>query len=236
MIVSLVVASSVYDTKPVHYLSMVSMRLEWIVVEKEVYNVETGKKEVLRFLRLNFINNYSHTMGHVDIADQLRGSFRIDAWIRNRKWWWSFLFWSIGTLLTNSYKVYIKVNLSEDVDRKQLLSHYNYQKQVALCWINPDLFELENFIVARKRKRGIDSPSSISTMSHSTDRKRSPKFTDTSLHENGSLRLRLQQQVPHFPSRPCNKNSRCLLHGWVGTRKEGEMLYCDTCNVRPFMY
>jgi hypothetical protein len=33
----------VYDTKPVHYLSMVSVKLEWVVVEKKVYNVDTQK-------------------------------------------------------------------------------------------------------------------------------------------------------------------------------------------------
>jgi hypothetical protein len=119
--IACLVASTVYDTKPVHYLRMVSIRLEWIVVEREVYNVDTGKKEVLRFLRLHFIYNYNHTMGHVDVADKLRGSYRINIWIRNRKWWWSFLFWSIGgTLLTNSYKVYIKVNLAEGADKKKL--------------------------------------------------------------------------------------------------------------------
>jgi hypothetical protein len=236
--ITCLVASSVYDTKPVHYLSMVSIRLEWIVVEREVYNVDTGRKEVLRFLRLNFINNYNHTMGHVDVADQLRGSYRIDIWIRNRKWWWSFLFWSIGTLLTNSYKVYIKVNLAEGVDKKKLLSHYNYRKQIALHWMNPDLFEVETVTVARKRKRdedspSFDSPSSVSriTTASSHSRRRSPKFTDNSLHEDGCLKVRLQRQLGHFPSRPCNKNSRCLLHGWAGSRKEGELMFCETCNV-----
>ena len=37
------IATSVYDTKPVHYLSMSSEELKWVVCEKDVYNIETGK-------------------------------------------------------------------------------------------------------------------------------------------------------------------------------------------------
>jgi hypothetical protein len=107
-----------------------------------------------------------------------------------------------------------------------------------LHWMNPDLFEVETVTVARKRKQGedspsFDSPSSVSriTTTSSHSRRRSPKFTDNSLHEDGCLKIRLQRQLGHFPSRPCNKNSRCLLHGWAGTRKEGELMFCETCNV-----
>ena len=79
------VASSVYDTKPVHYLSMITSELKWIVKEKIVYNVDSGKTEILSFLRMNNIHTYNSTMGNVDIADQLRGSYRLDYWARNRK-------------------------------------------------------------------------------------------------------------------------------------------------------
>jgi hypothetical protein len=39
-------------------------------------------------------------MGHVDVADQLRGSYQIDIYVRNRKCWWAIMFWAFGTLLT----------------------------------------------------------------------------------------------------------------------------------------
>ena len=35
------IASSVYDTKPVHYLSMESGRIEWIEVKKRAWNIDT---------------------------------------------------------------------------------------------------------------------------------------------------------------------------------------------------
>ena len=47
------IVSSVYDTKPVHYISIVSEQLKWDVKEKECLNIETGQFEILRFLRMN---------------------------------------------------------------------------------------------------------------------------------------------------------------------------------------
>jgi hypothetical protein len=78
---------------------MVSVVLEWAVIEKKVYNVDTQKTEMIRFLCLNVVNKYNHTMGHVDVADQFRGSYQLDVYIRNRKWWWAIMFWVFGTLL-----------------------------------------------------------------------------------------------------------------------------------------
>ena len=137
------IASSVYDTKPVHYLSMVSGRIEWIEVKKRVFNVDTNEWGEIKFLRMNFINNYNFTMGHVDVSDQLRGSYRIDRWVRNRKWWWSMMFWGIGVLLTNAYVLYKKVLLEEGVDEKNLLSQYDFRKEICLYWINPTKFARE---------------------------------------------------------------------------------------------
>ena len=37
------IASSVYEPKTVHYLSMVSNKVKWIVKEQLVYNVETKR-------------------------------------------------------------------------------------------------------------------------------------------------------------------------------------------------
>ena len=70
------IASSVYDTKPVNYLSMVSDKIEWVVKSKPVFNVKTNETKDLQFLRLNQINKYNNEMGGVDIADQLRGVYR----------------------------------------------------------------------------------------------------------------------------------------------------------------
>jgi hypothetical protein len=44
------IASSVYDAKPVHYLSMVSSNIEWIVNTRQVFSYATGRQETLQFL------------------------------------------------------------------------------------------------------------------------------------------------------------------------------------------
>ena len=87
-----IISSSVYDMKPVHYLSMVSESIQWVEKEKMVYNVDIGKVEDLKLLRLNQIDKYNNGMGDVDVADQLIGVYRLDRWVRNRRWWWSILF------------------------------------------------------------------------------------------------------------------------------------------------
>jgi len=133
------VASSVYDTKPVHYLSMITSELKWIVKEKIVYNVDSGKSEILSFLRMNNIHTYNSTMGNVDIADQLRGSYRLDYWARNRKWWWSLVFWMLGVFLTNAYVVYGRICDEHGVPKQHRLTHLEFRKEIALAWINPEL-------------------------------------------------------------------------------------------------
>ena len=44
------IASSVYDTNPVHYLSMVSKSIKGKKLERKVYNVDTNRVETLEFL------------------------------------------------------------------------------------------------------------------------------------------------------------------------------------------
>ena len=64
---------------------------------------------------MGHIDTYNNTMGHVDLADQLQGTYRPDVWVRNRKWWWSIWFWALGVMLTNAYILYIKINEEEGI-------------------------------------------------------------------------------------------------------------------------
>ena len=100
------VATSVYDTKPVHYLSMISEEVKWIEKEKEVFNVDTNQVECVKFLRMGHIDVYNGTMGDVD-------------WVRNRKWWWSMFFWGFGVLLTNAYVTYCKLCDEKKIAKKK---------------------------------------------------------------------------------------------------------------------
>ena len=62
------VASLVYDTRPVHYLSMVSDSIRWVEKVRKVFNVDTNCLEKLVFLRLNQIDAYNNGMGDVDLG------------------------------------------------------------------------------------------------------------------------------------------------------------------------
>ena len=53
------IGSSVYDTKPVRYFSMVAACANWTQKEKQKYNVDTNTQEYIKFLRLNQINKYN---------------------------------------------------------------------------------------------------------------------------------------------------------------------------------
>ena len=45
-----------YDTNPVHYLRMVYKSIQWVEKDKMVYNIDTGKEEALKLLKLNQID------------------------------------------------------------------------------------------------------------------------------------------------------------------------------------
>jgi hypothetical protein len=95
-------AVTVYDTKLVHILSTAAHCVEWIVKEKKVWSDQLINKALMKYLRLNVIDDYNNNMNSTDIADQLHGSYRPDRWMRQRKWWWAFFIWVIGVASVNS--------------------------------------------------------------------------------------------------------------------------------------
>jgi hypothetical protein len=64
-------AASVYDTKPVHLLSLALVCVEWNVTLKKVWSEKAKKKSFVKFLCLNMIDNYDHNLDSVNLADQL---------------------------------------------------------------------------------------------------------------------------------------------------------------------
>ena len=74
----------------------------------------------------------------MDIADQLRASYRCDIGVRNRKWWWSIWFWDLGVMLVNSNIMYLKVYLSHGRQKKDLLTHHDFRQAIAIYWINEE--------------------------------------------------------------------------------------------------
>jgi hypothetical protein len=137
------------------------------------------------------------------------------------------MFWAFGTLLTNAYVVYIKVNIAEGVDRKQLLSHYEFRKQIALNWLDSSYEPTTNEIKDGPRKKNgsttlFSSPSSVSVIT--TASSRANFCTDTSLSENVILQCRLDTTLSRLPSKKKETDSNVLyIHGLASERS---VTYC----------
>ena len=180
----------------------------------------------------------------------------MDRWVRNRKWWWSMLFWSLGVLLTNAYKVYLNLCKEEGVE-PIYKEHYQFRKAVAKYWINPEKIASEvrahssaasaSSNTSLRRKRVFDlSPATMSTISllsldgtttcQTVDdtfntSKRGMRVTDATLAETGKLRICLNRCLDHLPEAAESK-ARCALHWWACKKKiEAQILVCLSCNV-----
>ena len=117
---------------------------------------------------MNTINYYNNNMSHVDISDQLWNTYRFNHWLRNHKWWWLIFFWALGVMLVISYVIYIIVNITEGIPKKYLLSHHNFRKAIAMNWINPDRYYLQDQYSTTSSKRKCKTASSVSSLSSST--------------------------------------------------------------------
>ena len=132
------VCTSVYDTKPVHFMSTICDSIKWITKKRRVFNVSTQMWHVMDFLRLNINDGYNAEMGHVDISDQLRNQYRFDHWLRMQKWWFAIFFGAFGVLMINSFVVYKLVHTISGTPKGQVLSHFDYRKSIAISWIKDD--------------------------------------------------------------------------------------------------
>ena len=239
------VSVSLYDTKPVYFLSNACDRLEWITKERKVYNPSTKTTFKMKFHRLNIVDFYNHNMGNVDLADQLRNHYRYDSsWHRNRKWWWAIWWWGFQVMLTNSYILYCKFHNMHD--SKKILSHYDYIKQVSLAWISQELYWPQKVTTARKKKRRETEKTQTRSRKRKPDTdigsassagsSRCTKIDDDTLDPmNGKLCIRLNHSFQHFPEKSKNKNPKCGLHRWARGRNASEVqagvTTCSICRV-----
>jgi len=253
------VASSVYDTKPVHFLSMICESISWIKKERSVFNVDTNKMETMNFLRLNINDSYNNDMGHVDVSDQLREVYKFNSWLRNYKWWWSIFQWALGVLLVNSYVVYKKTCEADGITP---ITHYEFRKAIALSWIDknePTIPERRrertrqsehtpntphNNIIQRKRlsmstserppKRMRSTPPSAGSGSSTTKAiTKAPHLNDNSIsNPSGPFARRLDRMYNHYPEFATDARPYCALHRYVGKLEERRHVYrCTHCKI-----
>jgi hypothetical protein len=147
------VANSVYDTKPIHFLSMICEEIKWLKKHRLVYNADTGKVKSMFYLWLNTNNAYNIDSGHTDVSDQYRGVYQFDAgWLRNTKWWMACFKHAFGVLLVNLYITYCHVLKTAG---RTHISHYDYRKACAVAWINKDEMKMHK----RKKEKWVNQKS-----------------------------------------------------------------------------
>ena len=65
------VAVSLYDTNPVHFISMCCNSIEWIQKKQQVYDPETKMVRDAHLLRLNVNDSYNYNINLVELRYQL---------------------------------------------------------------------------------------------------------------------------------------------------------------------
>ena len=79
------VALSYYYSKPFYMMSNSTDCIKWIKKQRKVWRKDEQRSVQICYHRLNIIDDYNHNMNNVDIADQVRGSYRFDHWMIKRK-------------------------------------------------------------------------------------------------------------------------------------------------------
>ena len=137
---------------------------------------------------------------------------------------------------------------------KQPMSHYEFQKSIALAWLDPTTYwpnRMKNCnksiasttsnshrttTISRKRK----STSSISSQSNQNPsinqdniKKRAPPVNDKTLcPREGVLWCCLDMTIPHLPSASNCKEPKCALHFQACKKKHRYcMLRCTACGI-----
>lgn len=233
------IAASIYDTKPVHFLSMSCKEVKWVIKTKKVWDKVKQKVVEMEFLRLNLIDDYNNGMGHVDLGDQLRNQYRFDHWMHKTKWWWSLHFWGFQVLLVNSYVAYKTFMELSGYGKYDRLSHYEFQESVAWAWIDDKKYWPD------RHKKTLTCPAAIrAKRKHVELAPRNPYVSDISMCPvKGALKDRLDTSLDHMPvpNTPDKKDPACQLHHWVKSRCRSQLMTCAHCKVtlcidcyRPF--
>ena len=132
-----IVCVSVYDNKPVYLLSNACSDVQWVEKKRKVWHPSNDRMVNIPFYRLNVIDFYNYNMGSVDIADQLRTYYRIDHWLRNRKWWWSIFLWIFQVSLTNAYVAYSSYCKMHNI---RPMLHRDFISNIVLTWLSNDVY------------------------------------------------------------------------------------------------
>ncbi len=164
------VAFSVYETKLVHFLSMACTGLKWIEKRKKVYDRESSQNVSMSFLRCEVTDNYNNGMNSIDVADQLRGTYRLDHWMRKHKWWWSVWMWGVEVLLVNAYVLYRTAHLYIwKTEKKKILEQYAFREVIVIAWMGCNSKDADKHLTNKRKQKRDEAPQKISLRSSTTE-------------------------------------------------------------------
>lgn len=225
---------SFYDSKDVYLMSTACSTLKWVEKERRVFDKTQQKMVKMKFLRHQMIDDYNNFMNKVDQADQLRNQYRCDHWTRTRKWWWAIWLWGLQVLCVNAYVLYKHAHLYIWKSKKsRLLTHYEFQKLIALHWLDPEQYPVKDSEAEHNaKKRRMNCSNSTVTSKKTT---RASTINDDSIAQGGSLYCRLSSKYFHYPVRPTAKDPTCSLHRWASKdnslKFRAQIMTCECCNV-----
>ena len=202
-----------------------------------------------KFLRLSINDSYNRNMNSVDIADQLRGSYRPDRWMRKMKWWWSMFFWGHGTMLVNAFLCYKR---HMEINGKTPMKHMDFREAVVLAKINPEKYGPENVNASvaiqrgdyrahsrgpsqRSRDSADDDTTTTRGAAREKDSKKMNKLSSVQLEHEGSMIniVRLDKVIRHLPvpaDRSVTNGISCQLCRWAtGKKHSKQLLKCGDC-------
>ena len=178
--------------------------------EDKVKRWDKGQSTYIEIARPEIVKNYNHSMGGVDLLDQLISLYRI--FIRSKKWTLRMIAHCIDFALVNSWLEYRKDCEILGVSKKKVLDLLHFRMRVADGLIN-----VGKIVNIPRRGRPSSSPKLQAPP------KRSRLGTEKRPAEDVQY-----DNTDHMPQFDIKKEAtRCKLQEC----KSRSHIYCDKCNV-----
>lgn len=239
-------ACSVYDSKPVHFLSTAAKEIKWLTKDRQVHDYTIDDRVSMLFLRTNMQEMYNYGMNKIDLGDQYRGQYKMDYWKRQSKWWMALWLFGLQICVVNAYVAYTAMCTHlYKMEKKEMLTHYEFQKYLALALIDPDGWgpHSENWRrTVVKKGRGTAYTNEYQPVAREVQKPKAERINETTLEPiTGKLRNRIvyggPNNIRHLPVVCDQKEPICALHRYAHGRdnNEGKMraqcMWCDDCHV-----
>jgi len=237
---------SVYDSKPVHFLSTAVINIKWIIKDWKIFDYSVDDCVPMKFLRTNMQEMYNYGMNKIDLGDQYRGQYKMDYWKRQSKWWMELWLFGLQVCMVNAFVIYYAmcVHLYK-MNKKEMLTHYEFQKYLALALINPEgwIPHSENWRrKITKKGRGTGYSNKYHPIERKVNNVKAVRINEDTLDPvTCKLRNRLcycgLDNLRHIPVKCLQQEPLCDLHRFAFRRNDNkgkiraQCMWCNDCHV-----